>query len=97
MDLIYYEISHPKYENQCGVSKRHCPLSVNGQHDDCLLRPAAHEAGALDGSSQSTLTAYVQMWCRHCAFSPGKERIPCHLATIRFICFSLSGAVSLKV
>ena len=37
---------------------------MKGQHDDCLLRPAAHEGGGSDGSSHSTLTAYVQMWFR---------------------------------
>ena len=39
MDLFHYEIWHPKYEKQCGVSRRHCPLRVKGQHDDLSTAP----------------------------------------------------------
>ena len=69
--------------------RRHCSLKPIEQHDDSLLRIVAHVAGAFDGSLHSTLTADAQTWCRHCAFSPGKERTPCETANARVLCIDL--------
>lgn len=72
--------------------RRHCSLRVIEQHDECLLRLAAHEAGALDGSLHSTLTADVQTWCGHCASSPGKGAHPLQALLMLFS----PGTVSLR-